>query len=1184
MTAEAAPPVGGRTCILVLGMHRSGTSALTRVLNLMGAALPKNVMGAGPGNEAGHWEPERLVVLHDQMLAEAGSRWDDWRRLDLSVVPPERLTHYKSEIRRLIEEEYGSAPLFVLKDPRICRMVPFFADLLKEQGITPRYALPLRNPLAVIASLVARDGMTVPFAALLWLRHALDAEFATRGAPRVILSYEAMIGAWQPVVDRITEALALDWPRPLADPAPQIAAFLSKDLQHHAPDLEELSARGDIPAWVKEAYAALLALGRDPESPAALATLDDIRPRLEPAAQVFGEAAICELTARERRLVAVRQEHARAAEALRGTLAKRDGEIARLRAEIATRDTMIAELSNEVEARGADIARAEAAHAEVVAALKAEVAEKEREIAGLMAEVGTRDTMIAELSGALDEIGIRKDALETRLSAREQKNEAITGRLTDVERREQQQLEVLGLLQTEHMALKATLHNLEARAETLGEHKAQLVAETKKLAHQLEQSRAEVVSANKVLQEREANLASEVERARWLEANLAERTQELNESRTYAQAVQEAYKNSTSWKVTAPLRRLAAFGSARPRVRSLLRNGLREFGRELITSPNSASGEFINEVAAGRGEVLFSYWHRALVTARTTAAVKEWPNITISVVTWNAQRWLRGFLDSLENQGYPTDRISLVFVDHGSTDSTTELIRQYQRDQGCLYRDVKLFKRNNLGYGSGNDFAIRKSRDEYILVTNVDLEFHSHSIKRVVATAIGDDPSVACWELRQCPYEHPKYYDPVTLETSWSSHACVLLRRSAYLQVGGYEKRIFMYGEDVELSYRLRGAGYRLRYVPAASVTHHVDLHDTTLRSNQLSGSLSANVLLRYRFGAASDIASGEVLLNRLASEERAPERQAAIKAAHEMVRKSRWHFYRRNRPRKDAKFPFSGFDYHLRRDGFDQPHTPAPDCFGKPLVSIITRTYGPKIRYLREAIASVANQTYSNIEHIIVEDRTDFARDIVERTAAVYGSNTRYLKSDGIGRSHAGNYGLAHASGDLLMFLDNDDLLFADHVEVLAQRLAGDPNIVAAYAIGWEVITRETQGNGYEEILHQVPDLHRQPYNPELLKQMNLIPIQCILFRRKLFQRFGGFHEDLEYLEDWNLWVRYSQGGPFEFVPKATSLYRTPFDGNTRERRQALLNAAYREAANKNLSDVERYSQTATMLNSSVG
>jgi len=116
---ERAP--AGRTAIVVLGMHRSGTSALTRMLSLLGAHLPEHLLGANPTNKAGHWEPERLVNLHDQMLGEAGSCWYDWRAFDPAALPPGRLDHYRAEITRIISEEYGEAPLIVLKDPRICR-------------------------------------------------------------------------------------------------------------------------------------------------------------------------------------------------------------------------------------------------------------------------------------------------------------------------------------------------------------------------------------------------------------------------------------------------------------------------------------------------------------------------------------------------------------------------------------------------------------------------------------------------------------------------------------------------------------------------------------------------------------------------------------------------------------------------------------------------------------------------------------------------------------------------------------------------------------------------------------------------------------------------------------------------------------------------------------------------------
>ena len=222
-----------RTCLLVLGMHRSGTSALTRVLSLMGAALPGQVIAADPNNEAGYWEPTALNTLNSQLLAEAGSRWDDWRSFDMAALSPDRRHHYRVEIGRHIAEEFGAARLFVLKDPRISRFAPFYAEILEGAGIEAKFVLACRNPLSVIASLGKRDGATPGFAALLWLRHELDAERATRTRPRVIVSYEALLADWRAQIGKLGEGLPLSWPHALDDAAAEIDGFLRKTRSHH---------------------------------------------------------------------------------------------------------------------------------------------------------------------------------------------------------------------------------------------------------------------------------------------------------------------------------------------------------------------------------------------------------------------------------------------------------------------------------------------------------------------------------------------------------------------------------------------------------------------------------------------------------------------------------------------------------------------------------------------------------------------------------------------------------------------------------------------------------------------------------------------------------------------------------------------------------------------------------------
>jgi hypothetical protein len=342
---------GGQSCILVLGMHRSGTSALTRVINLLGAALPQNLMQAAPNNnEAGFWEPQHLWTLHDQMLGEAGSRWDDWRKLDLSGLPPDRLMHYKAEIVRQIAEEYGDAQLIVLKEPRICRFARFFTGLLAELGYKCRYLLALRNPLGVIASLAHRDGMSKGFAALLWLRHVLDAEAATRAMPRAIVSYDALLADWQTTVQILSTHLDVEWPRTFGEVRGEIEKFLSNELRHFAPSLRDLQARGDISAWVRDAYEALLRVERNPDDMPAYSVLDCVRDEFEAASQAFSAAIFTELAERERKLEV---ERGRLAEEYRATLAAKDNQLAALAAEMneaaRTRNAEIAALRNRIE-------------------------------------------------------------------------------------------------------------------------------------------------------------------------------------------------------------------------------------------------------------------------------------------------------------------------------------------------------------------------------------------------------------------------------------------------------------------------------------------------------------------------------------------------------------------------------------------------------------------------------------------------------------------------------------------------------------------------------------------------------------------------------------------------------------------------------------------------------------------
>ncbi len=276
-----------RTCILILGMHRSGTSAITRVLSYMGAALPQNILGANEGNKTGHWEPKRLIAIHDELLSELDSSWDDWLSINLNKLPQERRRYYKNQIQTIIQEEYGRASLFVLKDPRVCKILSFYSELLKEINVEIKIVAQFRNPLNVMDSLQTRDGMLSSDAALLWLQYVLCSEKSSRNFERVFVKYDDIVKNWRTCHQAITRQLNVKWLYQFDEIKDQIDQFISPKLSHHSHTDEEVLFDPLLRQWVGEAYDALLILQKNPSSKNAQKRLDDITEEFEKASPML---------------------------------------------------------------------------------------------------------------------------------------------------------------------------------------------------------------------------------------------------------------------------------------------------------------------------------------------------------------------------------------------------------------------------------------------------------------------------------------------------------------------------------------------------------------------------------------------------------------------------------------------------------------------------------------------------------------------------------------------------------------------------------------------------------------------------------------------------------------------------------------------------------------------------------
>ena len=539
------------------------------------------------------------------------------------------------------------------------------------------------------------------------------------------------------------------------------------------------------------------------------------------------------------------------------------------------------------------------------------------------------------------------------------------------------------------------------------------------------------------------------------------------------------------------------------------------------------------------------------------------PLIDISIVTHNSAQWIENFFISLVNQSYPTKLMNIFLTDHESSDDTIKLSYFIFKTYSEKFNNFKIIERPNLGFGCGHNYNLSQGNAAYFLVSNVDLEIEHDAIYKAVNAAILDDDDVASWEFRQKPFEHPKYYNPVTLETYWSAHACILFRRYALECVKGYEERIFLYGEDVELSYRLRDNGFRLKYFPSSVCWHYTYEYANQVKRLQFLGSTLSNSYIRLRYGSFKEIAVIPLMYFRLwlSTPVIDNQRQAVLQNIWKLLQNCL--YFLSTRKKSQELFPINNWDYGFIRDGAFYRYS-RQIYASLPLVSVIIRTYKGRLSYLKEAVTSVLNQTYPNIELVVVEDGSDAAKNYLEQVANNSNLKVVYQAEPKRGRCYTGNVGLSKSSGKFLVFLDDDDLFFADHVEVLVNELLAHPEVAATYSIAWEVTIKliSLEPLSYVEVLHQA--IYKQSFSRLLMLHHNYIPIQSILFDRKLYECHGGFDESLENLEDWNLWTRYCSNNDFLFIEKLTSMYRISANISEYIARQQSLDSYYKLAVEK--------------------
>lgn len=244
--------------VLVLGMHRSGTSALARGLRVLGISLGDDLLPAHPCNPKGFFEDAGLYAFNKAILARLHLTWQSQESPDVKALHALAAGPAGVAALELLREKSAGQAALGLKDPRMSRLLPFWRPVLAASGLRAHCVISLRHPQSVAHSLWQRDRLPPESGHMLWLAHMLDILEYSAGLPRLLADYDLLLREPDRQLRRLGHFL--DLPVNAAELAVFAYDFLDHKLCHHKPADAENHAEQPGAPWAAPAarlYAAL---------------------------------------------------------------------------------------------------------------------------------------------------------------------------------------------------------------------------------------------------------------------------------------------------------------------------------------------------------------------------------------------------------------------------------------------------------------------------------------------------------------------------------------------------------------------------------------------------------------------------------------------------------------------------------------------------------------------------------------------------------------------------------------------------------------------------------------------------------------------------------------------------------------------------------------------------------------
>ncbi|HMS06646.1 MAG TPA: sulfotransferase domain-containing protein [Burkholderiaceae bacterium] len=193
--------------VIVLGMHRSGTSAVTRALTVLGVDLGSYLIESQEDNPKGFWEDSEMLSFNERLMRAVGMEWDCLRPIRQHEIEQLKCQGFLLEALSLLKRKTQNKIVFGFKDPRFTKMLPFWVSVLPYLGVKIYFLIAKRNPLDVVRSLKKRNEIPHTFGYLMWLEYMSSALRYTIDYPRMIVDYNELLENPVSEVNRIADFL-----------------------------------------------------------------------------------------------------------------------------------------------------------------------------------------------------------------------------------------------------------------------------------------------------------------------------------------------------------------------------------------------------------------------------------------------------------------------------------------------------------------------------------------------------------------------------------------------------------------------------------------------------------------------------------------------------------------------------------------------------------------------------------------------------------------------------------------------------------------------------------------------------------------------------------------------------------------------------------------------------------------